>query len=286
VEVEVEVEMEMEMTGMTVTSRVVGSSSLALAAAASSGAMAADLMPLVTKAPVVDPVVSWQGLYVGASLGATWLNSGFDDRAVSYFGYTGAGSVGTKTNVSNVGWLGGLQAGYNFQHRSFVYGFEADIAWLGGGSASSSGALPGAYAGYTATRASKIDALATFRARIGIDFNGTLPYLTGGFAVADIKDTYSTGIPRSGSGYASATTSVTSWTPGIVLGGGIEHQITPRWSVRGEVLWVGFQDKSVSAPPTGGGNFGPGGAALPLNSGPVKFSNDITLVKFGTNFRF
>jgi outer membrane immunogenic protein len=241
--------------------------------------MAADLQPLYSKAPVADPVVSWQGLYVGASLGATWLNSGFDDRAVSYVGYTGVG--GTRSSTKNVGWLAGAQAGYNWQHRSFVYGFEADISWLGSGDTTSSGILPGAYAGYTATRQSKIDALATFRARIGIDFNGTLPYLTGGFAVADIKNTYTaTGFP--GSGYTTGTASVSSWTPGIVLGGGVEHQITPRWSVRGEVLWVGFQDKNVAAPSIGAA----GGFPTPIASGPVKFSNDLTLVKFGTNFRF
>jgi outer membrane immunogenic protein len=264
---------------MTVASRVVGSSTVALAAVASSGAMAADLQPMYTKAPVVDPPVNWQGLYVGASLGATWINSGFDDRAVSYFGYSA--TPGTRSSTNNVGWLAGAQAGYNWQHRSFVYGFEADISWLGSGSTSSTGVLPGAYAGYSATRESKIDALATFRARIGIDFNGTLPYLTGGFAVADIKNSYSTSM-IAGSGYTSGTTSVTSWTPGIVLGGGIEQQISPRWSVRGEVLWVGFQDKNVSAP--AGGTVG--GTTAPLAAGPVKFSNDITLVKFGTNFRF
>jgi outer membrane immunogenic protein len=278
---------------MTVTSRVVGSSSLALAAAASSGAMAADLQPIYTKAPVADPVVNWQGLYLGASLGATWLNTGFDDRAVNYFGYTSASSVGTKTSVSNVGWLGGLQAGYNWQHRSFVYGVEADISWLGSGSVTSSGQLPGApfaYGGrgYSASRESKISALATFRARIGIDFNGTLPYLTGGFAVADIKNTYNAMVPFSGvgppvaAGYVNGTASVTSWTPGIVLGGGIEQQLTPRWSVRGEVLWVGFQDKMVSAPSVAGTS----GLVAPISAGPVKFSNDITMVKFGTNFRF
>jgi opacity protein-like surface antigen len=66
-----------------------------------------------------------------------------------------------------------------------------------------------------------------------------------------------------------------------VLGGGIEQQITPRWSVRGEVLWVGFQDKSMAAPAaTLGGRIGP------LSAGPVMFSNDVTLVKFGSNYRF
>jgi outer membrane immunogenic protein len=263
---------------MSVASRVVGSSSVALAAAASSGAMAADLVPLMTKAPVVDPVVSWQGLYLGASLGATWLNSSFDDRGVNYL-YSA--TPGTKTNTHTVGFLGGLQAGYNWQHRNFVYGVEADIAWLGSGSASSTGLLPGGYAGYAAMRQSRINALSTLRARIGIDFNGTLPYLTGGFAVANIKNTYTATVPP-GPLYVNGTASVTSWTPGIVLGGGIEQQLDAHWSVRGEVLWVGFQDKMVSAPSIST----PGNQPAPASAGPVKFSNDLTTVKFGANYRF
>ncbi|MGZ5801872.1 MAG: hypothetical protein ACXWJZ_14705, partial [Burkholderiaceae bacterium] len=52
----------------------------AAAAAAASGASSADAADLVRKTPAASPApwqnaVSWEGWYVGGSLGASWLKS-------------------------------------------------------------------------------------------------------------------------------------------------------------------------------------------------------------------
>jgi outer membrane immunogenic protein len=274
---------------MVSDSRAMGAVALAAAAGASMGsANAADL--LKAPAPVIAP--SWQGFYVGGSLGATWLNSAQDDSANFVIGYGPAFAPGSRTTSSGIGWLAGLQAGYNWQDRNFVYGVEGDISWLGNTSAGSNGLGSASYTrngveggvftyGYqgATTKSSKINALATLRARFGIDFNGTMPYLTAGFALGDIKNTY-TQSTSSGTGY-STSTSTTSWVPGLALGGGIEHQLSNHWTLRGEVLWVGFKDVSLNAPLLGtgtGSSYGGGGT--------VRFTNSLTIAKIGMNYKF
>jgi outer membrane immunogenic protein len=259
---------------------------VAAAAAATSGAMAADMSSFKALPPA--PVVSgWQGFYLGASLGASWLHSVQDDTAAvggTFFGYSGSGVGGASSVANGMGWLGGLNLGYNLQSGNFVYGAEADFSWLGKTSASSNATFSNQYAGYsyrgTTGRSSQVKELATFRARFGIDFNGTLPYLTAGVALGNIQNSFTitggyTGVT------SSATVSNTSWVPGIVLGGGIEHKLSQNWTLRGEIMWVGFADKSLNNPLSNPTYF-----ALTSSGGPVKFSNELTIGKIGLNYRF
>jgi outer membrane immunogenic protein len=263
----------------SIGAKTVGSGALlaaAAAAASSNPALAGDL------ARPRDPVAaapSWQGFYVGASVGASWLTSAIDDTAISPVGY-GAATGGSRSTANAPGWLGGLQAGYNWQDRNFVYGLEADVSFLGNAKASTNGNVtstahfgPFTY-GYNAnaTRTSKVNGVATFRARFGFDFNGTMPYVTAGLALGDVKNTYAMT-----SGYGSSTMSKTSFLPGVAFGGGVEHQFTDsRWTLRAEMLWVGFQDKTLPVTSV----FGYGSA------GNVRFSNNILMGKVGMNYRF
>jgi outer membrane immunogenic protein len=214
---------------------------------------------------------NWQGLYVGGSIGASWLNSTQDDGGANLFGYGGGGQ---SQKSSSLGFLAGLQAGYNFQDRNFVYGLEADISWAGGAKTSSNSSFIN-YSGYSGAKTSQVDGLATFRARFGYDFGGTMPYLTFGAAIGQIKNSYNI------TGYTGSTlssASKTSWEPGIVVGGGIEHRFTNSpWSIKGEVLWVGFKDSKVDVAGI------PGYAG---QNGSVKFSNDMVLGRLGLNYRF
>jgi outer membrane immunogenic protein len=273
----------------------------AIAAAASSDANAIDR----AAAPQPAPVTNWQGFYGGASVGASWLRSVQDDAA-AVNGMTinpaegfGVGSVagGGSTTARAFGLLGGLQLGYNWQHGNFVYGMEGDFSWLGG-TASSAGAaaatltkgsktFPGIGRG-TTSRSSRVNALATFRGRFGWDFSGTMPYFTLGVAWGRTRNTWSFasgpftpsfefigGFPAT----AVAATS-TSWVPGVVLGGGVEHQLSKQWTLRGELMWVGFEGRNLNP------LFSPGYRQFGVNGAPVKFSNDLVLVKAGLNYRF
>ncbi len=271
---------------MNIETKTAGSGAIlaAAAAAASSSAMAADL-PFKAAAEPPLPAATWQGFYVGGSIGASWLNSTFDDSTVNPFGY-GSGS-GTRSTAKAPGWLLGAQAGYNWQDRNFVYGLEGDVSFLGNNKSTSNGTLttsfpipipPFSYAYSTnVTRTSKIYGFGTLRARFGIDFAGTMPYITAGLALGDIKNSYTESF-TSGTGVNStATNSKTSWVPGIALGGGVEHHFTNSpWTLRAEVLWIGFQDKTLT--PTNVFGYG--------TAGQVKFSNDLLIGRIGMNYRF
>jgi opacity protein-like surface antigen len=69
--------------------------------------------------------------------------------------------------------------------------------------------------------------------------------------------------------------------PGVAVGGGIEHKLTQNWTIKGEVLWVGFVDKQL-ANPLSSAAYG----AITSTGGPIKFSNDLTIAKLGLNYRF
>src|SRR5689334_2213601 len=77
-------------------------------------------------APVyVPPAFTWTGFYVGLNAGGAWVNNNHDDNFG--FPFVGAVPVGgtfipfaTSGGSSNrVGFIGGVQAGYNYQ---FGYG--------------------------------------------------------------------------------------------------------------------------------------------------------------------
>jgi len=265
---------------MAIEPKHAGSAALLAAAAAASTAshpaMAADF----AAPPAPPPAPTWQGLYVGGSVGASWLNSVLDDSFASVFGGYYAGFVkpignGQRSTANALGWLGGMDVGYNWQDRKFVFGVEADISWVGNATATTNAQLAD-YTAYTTSKSSQISALSTFRARFGIDIDGTMPYLTAEVAVANVKDTYTVASPPGFPGLAS--TSITNWQPGLAAGGGIEHQFANHWTLRGEVLWVGFKDTTFTP------NHFAGYPATP--AGNVTFSNSLVLGKIGLNYRF
>jgi outer membrane immunogenic protein len=216
-------------------------------------------------------------------------------RRVGFFGH---GRLRRRhTNIGRRSWYHGrrswlddwLAGGYNWQHSNFVYGLESDISWIGSNTASSNstnGAWGGRYQAASAS-SSRVDVLWTFRTRFGIDFNGTLPYLTAGLALGHIQNTLQL-TSYAGSGFQNrpnlSAISGTSWVPGVVVGGGIEHQLTRSWSLRGEIMWVGFESKQLGNPlgPTAAlGYAGVNGAG-----GAEKCTNSLTFGKVGLNYRF
>jgi outer membrane immunogenic protein len=249
---------------MKLESKVTNSTTVIAAAASSTGAMAADLD---VKAPAPVAALTWQGLYEGGSVGASWLNSlQYDSGAVNF----GAYGSGTRQTATGVGFMGSLDVGYNWEDRNFVFGVEADFSWLAGNKASSSNSFVG-YVGYTGNKSSQVQDFATFRGRFGFDLNGTMPYLTAGFAEAEVKNSYSVGFVGGPTLFSS---SKTTWDPGVALGGGIEHQFNNHWSVKGEMLWVGLKETSMPS------------AQFRASNGDVQFSNSMVVGRFGVNYRF
>jgi len=89
-------------------------------------AMSADMRAPLYKAPPVGPIWSWTGCYVGGHAGGLWAKE--KDWIVrtpggAFFGQSLGGHEAA-------GWLGGVQAGCDYQFAGgFVIGVQGDFAW-------------------------------------------------------------------------------------------------------------------------------------------------------------
>jgi len=186
----------------------------AVALAALSGtALAADL-PQRYSAPapaVYAPVFTWTGFYVGLNAGYGWQNS----SDISFYN-TALGTTAVLSNSNDGGFVGGAQAGYNWQMGQFVFGAEADIQYadLGGN---------GNWAPYYYGGSSNGNYFGTVRARLGFAVDRALFYVTGGLAYGDVGHSI-----FGGSGTKAG------WT----VGAGVEYAFTPNWTARIEGLYV------------------------------------------------
>lgn len=112
--------------------------------------------------PNRPPVFNWDGLYLGGHIG--WGESEFS-----------ATMHGTTVATQPDGIMGGVHVGRNWQRNMFVYGLEADLSatgWDAGANLATAGR----------TYSVKHKFLASLRGRLGIAFDRTLLYATGGLA--------------------------------------------------------------------------------------------------------
>jgi len=199
--------------------RTLTTATLALAALVGTAA-AADLPS--RKAPVAYApaalAYSWTGFYVGGQLGYGWV----DDRTSEFVTATGAYNNFTKVMKLD-GVFGGLHAGYNMQSGALVYGLEADaeVSGIKGGFV-----LPNGEGG-----SSKHKWQGSLRGRVGVAFDRTLFYVTGGAALVELEHTAFS--RRARETYSNTRL---GWT----LGAGVEYALSDKWSVRGEYRYTDY----------------------------------------------
>ncbi len=203
---------------------------------ASASAFAADLPSRAAPAALAPvPVFTWSGFYVGASVGAVGLSTsekGFYSYAAGEDGYDAKGTGG--------GALVGLTAGYNHQMGNIVLGVEADLsAGFGGVNASQLGNY-GYGDGHLSTITSSIRMFGTVRGRLGVAFDRTLAYVTGGYAFASINQTFYNDYDPQYNDYGNSMRS------GWVVGAGIEHALTSNLSLKIEALYADFGTKKYT----------------------------------------
>jgi outer membrane immunogenic protein len=193
----------------------------ALAIAAST-AHAADLPGRYSPAPAYNalPVFTWTGFYAGLNAGYGWNvgDSRFYDPA-----------FGAVKGRRSGGFVGGAQAGYNYQFGMFVAGVETDLQYAAVGN-------KGASYGTTYYPGDSDGFFGTIRARAGVAVDRALVYGTGGFAYGDIGGNrgYDTLL-----GYHSGDEINWGWT----LGGGVEYAITNNFTAKVEGLYVDLDTK-------------------------------------------
>jgi outer membrane immunogenic protein len=199
-------------------------------------ASAADVPVMVTKAPVAVAVPpSWTGVYGGINLGVISDHS----RQSAFLPALPGGNVcwGTDCAFTNrqtaTGLLGGVQLGYNFQSGPAVFGLEADF-----GLSSAKTTTTGVTNFMRWTSETGIDALGTFRGRLGYAFDRVLIYGTGGLAYGKSRNTH-----KSDSSAAYTWTDRAGWRAGYTAGAGFEYKFDRNWSAKGEFLYYDLGSK-------------------------------------------
>jgi opacity protein-like surface antigen len=214
---------------------------LALLTATSVNAAKAADMPLKAPPLVVAPW-SWSGLYLGAHAG---FGSARDSFADPFF----AGKVPvTLGGIDPHGFLGGFQAGANWQTGSWVGGLEIDLSRTGikGTSSVASPTVAGTFD--SATQTDRFDLLGSARARVGyLPVSNVLLYGTGGLAWTRFDQT-TTSMATSDAGGGTfvgiiTATEAPSWRFGWVAGLGAEVRLwDSNWLARLEYLHYDFGD--------------------------------------------
>lgn len=224
----------------------------------------------VKDAPPPPPVHSWTGLYLGVHLGAAMSQDRVSEVAPFYNG------PGTFQNSgrNSPDLLGGVQAGYNFQFQSLVFGIEGDLGWM---DINRSTQFP-AYQGVATRVGDSIASLETgwygaITGRLGITLDPKLLiYAKAGWGFVDstvsYTDTNPTGITL------VSGTSRSGTLDGAVYGAGLEWAFNRNWSVKAEYLHFDLGSTSVVARGSDGVNY--------------TFRRDLSVdtVKAGLNYKF
>ena len=224
---------------------------VALAAVVAAGiqsARAADMARPVYQPPVAVavPIYNWSGFYIGGNIG--WA---FGNSSATY------NPTGETWDVGKNGFLGGGQAGFNWQTGNFVFGIEGDISWIDG---KRNRSWNGGITGDGGT-----DWAATIAGRFGFAANNVLWY------------------GKAGAGWVNNTatiydnTGTTVWTGsntnvGWLIGAGVEVALTQNWTTKLEYNYLNLDNWT--------------GTPGILNGDSVSISRTVQMLKVGLNYKF
>jgi outer membrane immunogenic protein len=302
--------------GIVVKKTLIAGTALSLILSAAGSSFAADLPSRKGPPPVyVPPPPLWTGFYAGLNAGYSWgasstvSSSGYrivnnlQAAAEQDFVTPSALSAAGVANARADGFIGGGQAGYNFQWGgNLVVGAEADFqgaAIRGSGGFVGFVTLPDRL-----VRASNIvsavnhqkstDWFGTVRGRLGYLVTPTLlAYATGGLAYGGVAaDTaISQGWGGTGNGRRLSTTGATGnfsdTRVGWTVGGGGEWMFAPNWSVKVEYLYYDLGSAVWNSSPAASflivPRFGPLIDAIGVQS-QTRFNGHIA--RAGVNYHF
>ena len=220
-------------------------------ASATGGVLAADYgyMPGPGPAPFVP---TWQGFYIGGHAGfgeADVEGAGsavYIDNATPALNFSGD----FRDTLTPGGFIGGAQAGYNWQFNALVFGIEGDISFADWNAYSVLFDEPldafGVAADAVGEVSAKVDMLASVRGRLGMAFDNVLVYGTGGVAWAE-AEARGTVFVDDGVTINEIDSAKKSFDDmGFVAGGGLSWMILPQtFSVGIEGLYYFFDDKKT-----------------------------------------
>jgi outer membrane immunogenic protein len=230
-------------------------------------AFAADMAPVYTKEPVVAPVASWTGFYLGGGIGVRSAN--VSEQTLAGFLVVPARNImdpstcsgtpcGTISSLDHTAFRFSPYFGYNWQFaRQWLVGLEGDVGFGSKTSTIDGVPLPGAgllslFPTPGDSFAVKTSWDASARARVGyLATPDILVYATGGAAWQHVEATSVCGPnnlhftcsplannPLNLQNPATVTDSATKL--GFTVGGGVETMVDGHWLVRGEVRYSDF----------------------------------------------
>ncbi len=233
--------------------RIVGIAvgSAALAAAFTGGALA-DGAPAVRRGPVAAPAVvedrcgygPWTGFYVGGNLGAAWTEHDFRDRDGMFDNgfetVDGRLIAGRRVfNHTETSFTGGVQAGYNYQCKNWLIGFETDFNGVTNGNHDERRFFVNNVGDMRSFRRNDDTSwFGTIRGRLGWTDNRFLVYATGGAAYTDLRHRVR-GVDFFFDNEHNFNDDVTwGWT----AGGGVEYLHSRNITFKVEALWMDFSN--------------------------------------------
>jgi len=241
--------------------------SVALFASTAAG-FAADLPVKALLSPA--PVWSWTGFYGGVHVGAGW---GTTESTLTRFSVAPPVIPPVNLNFpfsqnSRSGFLGGAQAGYNWQTGWLVLGVQGDIAGL-----DVKGTTPCLV---ILSCTSKSNWLATVSGRVGaVVLDRGLVYVKGG--AAWMNTDHSVNLPVIAN---TQLTSVNSDAFGWLIGFGTEWMITRNWTAFVEYNYIEFDKKNEAF------RINTGAAAPFVLTVNADLTNKLSVAKAGVNYKF
>jgi outer membrane immunogenic protein len=225
---------------------------------------------LPTKAPayIPPPVYNWTGFYVGGNVGWGWGTV----KSTEILPGTGPFPVGAAFTPRNGnGWLGGLQAGYNWQPApNFVFGLEGEYTWSDITGTSVTVSTVPRFLGFTSVANSKLKDFALGTFRLGYAMDNWLFYGKGGVAWGQFGGS---SVNTFANGTLFDTTTFGGSSVGWTAGVGAEWGFAPGWSARIEYDHIGFDSRPVLIVGT-------------VNLSNVSSGGNLDIVRAGVNYRF
>jgi outer membrane immunogenic protein len=247
-----------------------------IAAIAMTGsAVAADMAPRYTKAPLAPPPViySWSGCYIGGNVGGGWERV----RQTQVAKINGVAIVPNNDFGGSDGsdFIGGGQIGCDYQFaNTWVIGIQTMYDY---GRISSTHIQPTAFPGFPVGSFNSVNQVRdmwTVTGRVGYLFTPQLlGYVKGGGAWTRVDHTFNGFVPTPFVSETALGVNRQGWT----VGGGLEWQFARGWSVFGEFNYMDFGNKDV--------NFvnGPGTVGF---ADVVRTKLEVTQFLVGVNYKF
>ncbi len=165
-------------------------------------------------------------------------------------------TLGTSLNTGGAGFIGGLQAGYNFQVGHLLFGIEGDVDWTTFAGTSD----PVATTLGNLQASANINWISTAAARVGITSDRLLLY---GKLVAVGPIQRRARLRQRPRDLTGSRTD-----GGWLVGAGMEYAFASNWTAKLEYNYIGLSNSTISTPTI------------------VDVRHDIQMLKVGANYQF